>query len=132
MGLETQIRLLCRDVLVPQAWSTKTEIHEGQVLIDDTLIRLMSWTHIYNEWTENKYGNLSGEEFFELVWEPVQTFLTKEESRAYVLCIDDKVNVLSKNLKKRVHSERAHAKNQSVALKNKKYADAADEESKLT
>jgi hypothetical protein len=136
MGIETEIRKLCRDVCTPNAWSIQSKIKGGDqvgvVAIEELLIRLMGWTHCYSKWMEDKYNDLSGDEFFNLVWEPVQEFLMKEENRAYVLGVDDKVNVKKKNLKTRTHSERQHRKNASIAARNKKYAAKADAESKLT
>lgn len=128
MGLDTAIRKFIRDIAVPSAWSISAKTHKGQVVIEDLLIRMMDLAHR----TYPQSGPITGAELFSFVWDAVSTELMKPEFRAYVLVVDDKQHVKSKNLKSRVHKERTKARDDAVVAKNRKYAEAADKQSKET
>lgn len=126
MGIDTAIRKWLRDRVAPEAWGIHLPTEKGLVVVEDLLIALMS-----TQWS--KYlSEMTGSMMFENIWHRVQTVLMMDHATGYVLIVDDKLNVQTKQMKSRVHDERRRAKEATLKANNEKFKIIAERKSQET
>lgn len=100
MGIDTGHRKGVRDNIAPDAFSITLSRAIREVIIEDYLIRMKADCGYEGQLL------LDGDALFDMFWQRISRELLKEDVFAWIVCIDDKENVVRKGIKTETHKKR--------------------------